>query len=141
MMNATVLKMDRPTSRSYRHLTNGIVAGRIALGIGLMAHPGWAGKLWVGTPAESKSLQYVLRIIGGREILLGVFLILARSESTTYERRMLRLGAAFDAWDAYSALTARDGMKRQRRWLAAAVGLTYTALGLGADRLLPEPVQ
>jgi hypothetical protein len=141
MMNATALKMDRPTSRSYRHLTNGIVAGRIALGVGLMAHPGWVGRLWVGTPAENRSLQYVLRIIGGREILLGVFLILARSESTTYERRMLRLGAAFDAWDAYSALTARDGMTRQRRSLAAAVGLTYTALGLGADRLHPKPVQ
>jgi hypothetical protein len=138
MMNAKALETDL---RPSRHISNVIAAGRIALGVGLMAQPGWAGGLWVGTPAESQSLQYVLRIIGGRELLLGTFLILARSESTTHERRMLRLGAAFDAWDAYSAVTSRDGMTRQRRWLAAAVGLIYTAMGLGADRLHQESVQ
>ena len=47
-------------------------AGRVGIGVGLLAAPARAGGPWIGEPAQSSGGQVALRALGVRDTLMGI---------------------------------------------------------------------
>lgn len=86
----------------------GLALGRIAIGVGAVASPGLAMKLFRLDTAGNAQLPYMSRMFGSREIALGA-LTLATSGAT--RRNVVLAGIAVDAADAAAGhLAGRDGI-------------------------------
>jgi hypothetical protein len=86
---------------------SGLAVGRIVIGVGALAAPGLAMKMFRLDPAANPQLSYMSRMFGSREIALGA-LTLATTGKT--QRNLILAGIAVDAADAAAGhLAGREG--------------------------------
>lgn len=85
----------------------GLSLARVALGVASTVSPDTAARLFRVDPAENRQLSYLMRLFGGREILMGALTLAARGNA---RRNLVLGGVAVDAVDAVAAvLAAREG--------------------------------
>lgn len=113
-------------------LRAGLATGRLAAGVLALARPDVVARA-VGTdPATNPDGDYLLRLFGSRELVVGAIAAGALGPRTV--RRSLLLGAGVDALDAVAVLRAgRDGRFAPGRARAIAAGCgAIAALGVVA---------
>ena len=107
---------------------------RVAVGVGLLLAPTLAGRPWLGDSARVPAVRLALRMVGGRDIVLGVGL-LAALESGDDPRPWVRLSAAVDTADAAATVLGARRLPR-RVWAVALTASGAAAAGFAsADRL------
>ena len=115
-------------SEDQRIRNMALFAGGIRLGIGagLLAAPGFAGRVWVGTDAGSPGTMVFARAIGARDALLGAK-VLSALQNGDPVKRWLQLGFIADGADAVATAIAAKHLTRGRRiampLIAGAVGV------------------
>jgi hypothetical protein len=124
-------RRDR-TSGAVRLLARGLAAGRVALGIALVAAPDAAARRWLGeTSADDPGRQIAVRGLGARDVALGVGTLVALRGEGDVRRaaHWLEAGAVADLADAASTAVAED--LDVSRATGVVVALSAAALGLG----------
>jgi Domain of unknown function (DUF4267) len=109
-----------------------IGAMRTAIGIGVLLAPGSLLRSW-GFPDQehrSGSVKALLRVLGGRDVVLGLATLGARDNPTAL-RTMMPASAAVDTGDTAVSLGLAAASSGARRpaigWTV--VGIPFTALG------------
>jgi hypothetical protein len=109
-----------------------IGAVRTAIGIGVLMAPGPLLRSW-GFPDEehrSGSVKALLRVLGGRDVVLGLVTLAARDNPAAL-RAMVAASAAIDTGDTAVSLGLAAASPGARRpaigW--ALVGIPFSALG------------
>ncbi len=111
-----------------------LAIARIALGTTVMLAPG-AARRWIGPDAESPGARLLTRIVGGRDVALGLGALLSLNKGTT-ARGWLEAGAFADAVDTVATLLALRSIKGAGRY----VSLVVSAVGAGAGTALAPKV-
>ncbi len=106
--------------------------GRLAIGTALVVAPSLGARLL----AEPGARQSV-RLLGVRDVLLGVDALLASPGSRSW-RRAMALGAAGDAADAIVSAIRFRRTRRASAALMAAAGTAGAAVGLWASVARPQ---
>ena len=126
-----MFRRDRVDADAARHAL-WIGALRTAIGIGVLLSPGPLLRSW-GFPdqeSSSGSVKGLLRVLGGRDIVLGLATLAARDNPAGL-RTMVAASAAVDTGDTAVSLglaTASPGARRPAiAW--ALVGIPFSALG------------
>jgi Domain of unknown function (DUF4267) len=114
------------------HAALWIGAVRTAIGIGVLLAPGLLLRSW-GFPHQehsSGSVRALLRVLGGRDVVLGLATLAARDNPQAL-RTMVAASAAIDTGDTAVSLGLATASPRARRpaiaW--AVVGIPFSALG------------
>jgi hypothetical protein len=81
----------------------GLALGRIAIGVGALASPDLASKLFRLDGPGNPQLAYMTRMFGSREIALGAVTLLSKGAA---RRKLVALGIAVDGADAFAGLDA-----------------------------------
>jgi hypothetical protein len=98
-------------SRTTRLLARGLAAGRIAVGVALVAAPDGATRRWLGTRSEGDpGREVAVRGLGARDVVLGVGTLVAlRSGGEVRQAaRWIEAGIVADLADAASTAVAED---------------------------------
>ena len=113
-----------------------VSAGRLALGVAMMAVPSRAMSAWVGKDAERPTMDLVTRAFGAREVLLG-FLALHVADRPGVGRRTIGALALCDLTDLTATIAHRDSLPKAA--VPMMVGLAGGAFAsqLWAARELP----
>lgn len=108
--------------------------GRIALGAGFLLAPGPSLRTWVGDDGDTPATRLVVRMVGGRDVALGVGTLLAVRHGAPV-RGWLEAGALSDASDFVASLLAARHLPKAR-----VLGAGLSALGavVFARRLIPQ---
>ena len=114
---------------SDRLLATGLSVGRIALGSALLADPRRAAALWLGPDAELTSQQTVLRMLGVRDLGLGVGTLLALRSGDDLAG-WLGAALAADATDLAANVAAGPALPTGGRALVAGMAGAATLIGL-----------
>jgi len=85
------------------HPVTGLAVGRIAVGTISLVSPSRAAKLFLLDARANPSLPYVTRMFGSREIAMGGLTLAATGDA---RERMVRVGIAIDAADAFTGIAA-----------------------------------
>ena len=101
----------------------GLALGRIAIGVGALASPDLASKLFRLDGANNPQLPYMTRMFGSREIALGTATLLAKGSA---RRTLVALGIFVDGADAFAGY---DAMRTGAVTNSVGVGLTAPAVG------------
>ena len=113
-------------------------AGRIALGLSYIAAPGLALRAWPGRrstkDADGALLRLLARSIGGRDVALGVGVLVALSHDVP-ARGWVEAGMLADAADALAVLIALPHLPKAKAilMLGAAVGTAAAGRRLAAS--------
>ena len=91
---------------SPRLLARVLAAGRIALGLGLLAMPARVGAGWLGELAERPAVGALLRLIGARDLVLGA-IALHTIDHPEVGPRWQATCAAVDSSDVLATVAAR----------------------------------
>lgn len=81
----------------------GLALGRIAIGVGALAAPDLASKLFRLDGANNQQLPYMTRMFGSREIALGAVTL---ASSGAARRKLVAVGIAVDSADAFAGYDA-----------------------------------
>lgn len=100
----------------------GLALGRIAIGIGALASPDLASKVFRLDGAGNPQLPYMTRMFASREIALGAVTLVSRGAA---RRQLVSLGIAVDAADAFAGY---DAMKTGAVDQKVGVGLVAPAV-------------
>jgi Domain of unknown function (DUF4267) len=125
------LRRDRVDADTARQAL-WIGAVRTAIGIGVLLSPGPLLRSWGFPDDESRSgsVRALLRVLGGRDIVLGLATLAARDRPAAL-RTMVAASAAVDTGDTAVSLvlaTASPGARRPAiAWTL--VGVPFSALG------------
>ncbi len=111
----------------------GIARGRVVLGITMLVLPGLAGRVAFG--ATSREGRTLLRMLGAREIVLGVGAITAVKEHTQ-DAEWVGMGAVSDAVDVAALLMAPG--PPVRRALNAFTAASGAATGMLCARMMAD---
>jgi hypothetical protein len=113
-----------------------IAMGRMAFGGATFFAPRLMSKLWVGQEVQGTVAPMAARGLGGRDLVLGLGLMLALERDDASARGWLEAGAMADAVDAVGTLAAWRELPGFRRFalLAMEVGVALFAMSL-ADGL------
>lgn len=124
--------LDRGNARA---LARALGVGRVALGAVAMVLPQLPLRPWVGEAAGDRAARLLARALGGRDIALGLGVLLALSHDAPV-RGWVEAGGVADAGDVAVTLAHLRSLPRRGRWLvvAAATG------GLVAARLAAPSV-
>ncbi len=107
---------------------------RIALGASFALAPGWGLRTWLGPGADSASARLALRMVGGRDLALGIGALLAvRHGAPT--RGWIEAGSLADASDFAACLVAVARPSGLARGRALASGLSAAAASAYGRRL------
>ena len=105
-------------------------AGRLLIGLGLIAAPGALGRPWLGAPADEPGGQVALRALGARDALLGFMAMhVAGAEDPAVAARWSVAIAACDTVDGVATIAAGRALPPR------AQGVTALALGSAAAGL------
>ena len=96
--------MDLPT------VARAAAAGRIAIGVALLAAPGPAAKRWLGDVSEEPGAQVAIAGLGGRDLAIGLGTLWALGGRKRAPRAWLLAAAAADTADLVSTLRSRRGL-------------------------------
>jgi hypothetical protein len=98
-------------SRTTRLLARGLAAGRIAVGVAMLATPDGATRRWLGTRSEGDpGREVAVRGLGARDVVLGVGTLVAlRSGGEVRQAaRWIEAGVVADLADAAATAVAED---------------------------------
>jgi hypothetical protein len=112
-----------------------IARGRAVNGLVMLALPGVFGTALLGRKATTPALRATLRLMGARELVLGVGAITTVKEHTM-DAEWVGMGAVVDAIDGAVMLTAPGIAPRAR--LASIIGATSATIGLLAAREMAD---
>lgn len=102
-------------------------AGRLAIGLGLLAAPVALGRPWIGEAADQPGGQVALRALGVRDALLGLMAVhVAGAADPLVAARWSAAIAACDVVDGVSTVGAAGSLPPR------AQGVTAIALGAAA---------
>ena len=131
------LRLRRAPIRPLPQALAALAAGRAGLGVVMLLRPGWLPAALGAPQTGSAGTGWVVQMLGGREIALGLgALVAARRDDRRAERLWLAAGLLSDAVALGRAAGA--GAVRQSPGLAvvavAAVAAALQAAGLAARR-------
>jgi hypothetical protein len=106
-------------------MARGIAAGRVAIGVGLMAAPTPLSRGWLGAVAEEPGGQVAMRALGVRDAILGALTLHTLSHPEVGPRWVATCAVA-DAVDFAATLAARRSLPTQ------ALGVVVLAGGSAA---------
>jgi hypothetical protein len=109
---------------------------RIAIGAGLMALPGTLLRPWLGPVAATPGAKWLARAAGGRDVALGVGLLLAARHDAPV-RGWLEAGTLADATDAAASLLAVRSLPRGGGWVIAGAAMMGVVAGRRLVSALP----
>jgi hypothetical protein len=92
-----------------RLLARTLAAGRIILGLGLLAAPARVGAGWLGELAERPAVGALLRLIGARDLVLGA-IALHTIDHPEVGPRWQATCAVVDSSDVLATLAARSDL-------------------------------
>lgn len=121
-------------------LATTLAAGRIALGLALVADPGRVGGRWIGRAAKSRDTQIAVRGLGIRDVALGAATMGTMRATGTDGvgfKVLTGLGVLVDLVDVASTLVAGDDVpgavtSAAVAGVAAATGVAVLAAGSDA---------
>ena len=93
-----------------RNLALGLAGGRIAIGVVSLLVPGLVGRVMIGPDGDSRGARLLLRVVGARDLALGVGLLAALDRDAPV-RGWLRASAVVDGLDAAGSLLARNHLR------------------------------
>jgi hypothetical protein len=112
-----------------------LARGRAVLGVALLAVPGLTGRVFLGKVAREPAVRAVLRIVGIRDLLIGLGAITTLKERTM-DAEWVGVGAVADAVDAL-VLLCSPGLPFRAR-LGGLPGAGGAVVGLLASRALAD---
>lgn len=112
-----------------------LARGRAVLGVALLAVPGLTGRVFLGNVAREPAVRAVLRIVGIRDLLIGLGAITTLKERTM-DAEWVGVGAVADAVDAL-VLLGSPGLPFRAR-LGGLPGAGGAVAGLLASRALAD---
>lgn len=117
------------------NLARAIGAGRIAIGLGLVAAPSALGRQWLGDAGATPATQAVLRAMGIRDALIGMAQV---HTATDPERghRWARTSAIADVTDLAATLAVRRSLPASGVRGTVALAGSAAISGLVTSRLL-----
>jgi hypothetical protein len=114
--------------------------GRAALGVVVLAAPGWVGSTWIGPVAHDPRVRVLARALGARDLALG--LGTARAIADGEPAPWLLASGAADAVDFGATLAARDVLAPRNAaatlGLAGGSALLCFAAAMGSARSVPD---
>lgn len=110
---------------SAKTLARGIAAGRLAIGVGLVAAPKQLSSGWLGDVAGTPGGDVAMRALGVRDAILGGITLHTLNHPEVGPRWVAMCGVA-DAVDFAATVAARKGLPKQ------AVGVIVLAGGTAA---------
>jgi hypothetical protein len=108
---------------------------RAVVGISAIALPGVVNFLWLGTGATNKHARALTRMLGIRDLALGVGALTSVKENTQGPE-WLSMGAAADGVDALVSLLLRDTPRRTK--LVGLVAATSAVVAMKVSRDLAD---
>jgi hypothetical protein len=126
---------DRPSraSGTVRLLARGLAAGRVAVGIALVAAPDTATRQWLGdATADDPARQIAVRGLGARDVVLGVGTLVALRSGGDLRRaaHWLEAGVVADLADAASTAVTEDLDTSRAPGIVIALGAAALGLAL-----------
>jgi hypothetical protein len=119
----------------YRQLARAVAAGRLAVGVAMLAAPRTMARNWAGPGAADRSVSLLTRALGAREIALGAGVIVALDRGEP-ARRWVLAGVASDVVDASAALLGLRALGARRALPTVVVATAAAVAGsLAADRV------
>jgi hypothetical protein len=115
--------------------------GRMVVGAALVLAPGWAGRRWIGEPADHPAVKVMTRALGVRDFALGLGAAIALDRGVP-ARGWFEAAALSDGVDLVATLLAGRsipaGSRRAVAAVAAVSAVTCAALAPAVDE---PPVQ
>ena len=93
-----------------RDLAVGLACGRIVIGVVSVLAPGLVGRVMIGAEGDSGGTRGLLRVVGARDLVLGVGVLAALVRSAPV-RGWLRASAVADGLDVAASLLARHHLR------------------------------
>jgi hypothetical protein len=118
-----------------RQVALGIARARAINGLFMLFLPGVAGKAFLGKDASHPAVRAVLRLVGVRDLVLGVGAITTLKEGTM-DAEFVGIGAVCDAVDGAVMLTM-PGLGWRAK-LTSLAGFSSAATGLMAARAIAD---
>ncbi|MDQ4132272.1 MAG: hypothetical protein M3179_03495 [Actinomycetota bacterium] len=109
---------------------------RIGIGAGLLVLPRTLLRPWVGSDASTPGAVFLARGMGGRDVALGLGLLLAAHRNAPV-RGWLEAGMLADGTDAVSSLLAARHLPNGGGWVMAAAAVVGVAAGRRLVSALP----
>ena len=110
--------------------------GRMVVGAALLLAPGWAGRRWIGEPADDPAVKVLTRALGVRDLVIGLGAVIALDRGAP-ARGWFEAAALSDAVDLVGTLLARDaipsGTRKAVAMIAGGSGLACAALARAVD--------
>ena len=110
--------------------------GRIAIGGSLLVMPRLLLRPWIGRDVMTPGATFLARGMGGRDLALGVGLLLAARHNAPV-RGWLEAGTLADTADAVSSLLAARQLPHGGGWVMAAAALVGVVTGRRLVASLP----
>jgi hypothetical protein len=93
-----------------KDLALGLAGGRIAIGAVSLLAPGLVTRAMLGADGDSGGTRLLLRVVGARDLALGIG-VLAALDRNTPARGWMRASAVVDGLDAAAGLLARRQLR------------------------------
>ncbi len=111
-----------------------LAMSRIGLGAGFIVAPGLSLRSWLGRDVDTPAARVAMRMVGGRDIALGVGTLLALRHGAPV-RGWLEAGALSDGTDFVASLFAARHLPKVR---VLGAGLSAVGAVVMARRLIPQ---
>ena len=111
----------------------GIAAARVAIGIAATLAPGLVSRLQFGS--DTPSQRILVRLLGGRDLVLGLGVLMAARRGSSGVRGWVEAGGLADGIDALAFARSRPGAANRRRLTALVAGSSAALSGWAARRL------
>ena len=116
-----------------------IGVARTGIGAALLLTPGLAGRIWFGPGSTTPAARLLARVVGARDLALGLATLRGVRSADAAALPMLRLGVAADAADAAATVLAWRSLRPWRRALMPSVAAVVAGAGVRAARRVTSP--
>jgi hypothetical protein len=120
----------------HRAVARMIAAGRVVVGVALLAAPGLVAGNWAGEVGAEPGAKLLARAVGARDLVLGLGVLAALERGDPQAAAWVRAAAVADAGDAAATFLAYRHLPRVKRFgvLVLAAGSAGTGF-VAADNL------
>lgn len=115
-----------------------LAAGRVAIGTALLVAPSVIGRGWMGKKAKDPRVKLLLRVVGIRDLVIGLGGVAALSRPGGGARGWILAGAACDTVDAATTALARDDLDAGAATGLLAVAVPAAVAGPVVASMLPR---
>ncbi|HEX4245410.1 MAG TPA: hypothetical protein VHY77_07585 [Acidimicrobiales bacterium] len=106
-----------------RRAAQAIAWGRVAIGGTALVAPLVVTRPWVGDSADNGPIKLLARVLGARDLALGVGTLRALARSDDEARPWVALAGVSDGVDALVTVAALAWLPRRTRWLVLGASL------------------